>query len=133
MANLGEGYISFYYMTLSGFFNVWNCNPPQKELGWKLYCFSQLCLKLLLPLDISQMVKRLPIMWETQVQSLGQGRSPGEGNGTPLQYSRLDNPKDRGAGRLQFMGLHRVGHNWVTSLSLSGHFILDADCYLILK
>ena len=43
------------------------------------------------------MVKRLPTMWETQVRSLGQGRSPGEGNGNPLQYSCLENPMDRGA------------------------------------
>ena len=28
---------------------------------------------------------------------LGSGRSPGEGNGTPLQYSRLENPMDGGA------------------------------------
>ena len=27
----------------------------------------------------------------------GLGRSPGEGHGNPLQYSRLGNPKDRGA------------------------------------
>ena len=27
----------------------------------------------------------------------GSGRSPGEGNGTPLQYSSLENPMDRGA------------------------------------
>ena len=27
----------------------------------------------------------------------GLGRSPGEGNGNPLQYSCLENPKDRGA------------------------------------
>ena len=27
----------------------------------------------------------------------GSGRSPGEGNGNPLQYSRLENPMDRGA------------------------------------
>ena len=26
----------------------------------------------------------------------GSGRSPGEGNGTPLQYSCLGNPMDRG-------------------------------------
>ena len=26
----------------------------------------------------------------------GQGRSPGEGNGTPLQYSCLENPMDGG-------------------------------------
>ena len=29
----------------------------------------------------------------------GSGRSPGEGNGTPLQYSCLENPMDRGAWR----------------------------------
>ena len=28
----------------------------------------------------------------------GSGRSPEEGNGTPLQYSCLENPMDRGAG-----------------------------------
>ena len=27
----------------------------------------------------------------------GSGRSPGEGNGNPLQYSCLQNPMDRGA------------------------------------
>ena len=27
----------------------------------------------------------------------GLGRSPGEGNGSPLQYSCLENPMDRGA------------------------------------
>ena len=27
----------------------------------------------------------------------GQGRSPGEGNGNPLQYYCLENPMDRGA------------------------------------
>ena len=26
----------------------------------------------------------------------GSGRSPGEGNGTPLQFSRLENPMDGG-------------------------------------
>ena len=34
---------------------------------------------------------------ETWVLFLGQGRSPGEGNGNPLQYSCLGNPVDRGA------------------------------------
>ena len=29
----------------------------------------------------------------------GSGRSPGEGNGNPLQYSCLENPMDRGAWR----------------------------------
>ena len=29
----------------------------------------------------------------------GSGRSPGEGNGNPLQYSRLENPMEGGAWR----------------------------------
>ena len=36
----------------------------------------------------------------------------GEGNGTPLQCSCLENPRDRGACGLPSMGSHRVGHNW---------------------
>ena len=44
------------------------------------------------------MVKNPPAKQETQVQSLS-GRSPGEGNGNPLQYSCLENPMDRGAWR----------------------------------
>ena len=44
----------------------------------------------------------------------GLGRSPGEGNGNPLQCSYLENPMDRGAGGLQSIGSQRVGHNWAT-------------------
>ena len=52
------------------------------------------------PLSISlvaQVVKDLPAMQETADLIPGLGRSPGEGNGYPLQYSCLGNPKDRGA------------------------------------
>ena len=41
----------------------------------------------------------------------GSGKSPGEGNGNPLQNSCLENPMDRGAGGLQSMGSIRVGHD----------------------
>ena len=42
----------------------------------------------------------------------GLGRSPGEGHGNPLEYSCLENPRDRGAwGRLESMGSHGVGHD----------------------
>ena len=33
------------------------------------------------------------------------GRSPGEGNGNPLQYSSLGNPMDRGAWRATVHGV----------------------------
>ena len=39
----------------------------------------------------------------------GWGRSPGEGNGNPLQYSCLENPKDRGAWQTT---VHRVTKSW---------------------
>ena len=45
---------------------------------------------------VAQIVKNLPAMQETRVQSLG-WEDAGEGNGNPLQYSCLDNPMDRGA------------------------------------
>ena len=36
---------------------------------------------------------------------LGSGRSSGEGNGNPLQYSCLENPMDRGAWRAAVPGI----------------------------
>ena len=44
--------------------------------------------------------------------------SLGEGNGTPLQYSCLENPRMEEPERLWSMGSLRVGHDWATSLSL---------------
>ena len=44
----------------------------------------------------------------------GSGRSPGEGNGNPLQYSCLVNPMDRGAWQAAVRGIARVGLNLVT-------------------
>ena len=41
-----------------------------------------------------------------------------EGDGTPLQYSCLENPWTEESGRLHSMGSRRVRHNWTTSLSL---------------
>ena len=37
----------------------------------------------------------------------GSGRSPGEGNGNPLQYSCLGNPMDEEPGGLQSTGLQK--------------------------
>ena len=41
----------------------------------------------------------------------GLGRSPGEGNGNPLQYSCLENPMARGAWLAIVHGVVRVGHD----------------------
>ena len=39
-------------------------------------------------------------------------RSPGEGNGNPLQCSCLENPRDGRAWWAASMGSHRVRHDW---------------------
>ena len=44
----------------------------------------------------------------------GLGRSPGEENGKPLQYSCLENPMDRGAWQATAHGGARVGHDLAT-------------------
>ena len=48
---------------------------------------------------------------------LGSGRSPGEGNGNPLQYSCLENPMDGGA---WWATVHGVAKSW-TRLSAFTH------------
>ena len=44
----------------------------------------------------------------------GSGRSPGEGLGYPLQYSGLENPKDRGAWRAAVHGVTK-GWTWLSA------------------
>ena len=52
----------------------------------------------------------------------GLERSPGEGNGYPLQYSCLENPMDRGAWwAIQSMGSQWVGHDWATNTHTLSH------------
>ena len=41
-------------------------------------------------------------------------RSPGEGNGSPLQYFYLDNPTDREAQQATVHGVTRVRHDLAT-------------------
>ena len=66
-------------------------------------------------------------IWQSPIHKVMQCKmqsiSPGsvhlrEGNGTPLQYSCLENLWTEEPGGLQSMGSLRVGHNWATSLSL---------------
>ena len=45
----------------------------------------------------------------------GLGRSSGEGTDNSLQYYCLEKPMDRGACRLQSVGLQRVRHDWATN------------------
>ena len=46
--------------------------------------------------QVALVVKNLPVNAGDTNSIPGSGRSPGEGNGNPLQYSCLENPMDRG-------------------------------------
>ena len=60
---------------------------------------------------MAQMVKRLPAMWETQVQSLGWEDLLEKGMATYSSILAQRIPWTEEPGGLQFIGLHRVGHN----------------------
>ena len=56
-------------------------------------------------------VKNLPTNGEDEGSIPRSGRSPGGGNGNPLQCSCLEIPWTEELGRLQSMGSQTVGHN----------------------
>ena len=62
----------------------------------------------------------------------GSGRSPGEGNGNPLQHSCQENPKERGAWQVQSMGSQRVKHDLVTEQQLQYLIIIPSSEGLII-
>ena len=51
----------------------------------------------------------------------GSGRSPGEGNGNPLQYSCLENPMEGGA---WWAAVHGVAKSQSFSLKITGEFVV---------
>ena len=58
------------------------------------------------------MVKNLPANAGNMSSILESGRSPGEGNGNPLQYSCLGNPVDRGAWQAT---VREVTNSWLST------------------
>ena len=55
----------------------------------------------------------------------GLGRSPGEGNGNPLQYSCLENPMDRGGWSITVHGVAK-SQTWPSSFTFF-HFSISLD------
>ena len=99
---------------------------PSSGTGWN-HCLSSLPVKLekAMAPNSSTFAWKIPWMEEPgRLQSMGSRRVRhdwatllslsciGEGNGNPLHYSCLENPRDGGAWWLPSMGSHRVGHDW---------------------
>ena len=66
---------------------------------------------------VAQVVKRLPAMWDTWVQSLGQEDPLEREMATHSSTLAWKIPWTKEPGRLQSMGLQRVRHDCATSLS----------------
>ena len=62
----------------------------------------------------NSVVKNPPANARDMGSTLGLGRSPGEGNGSLLQYSCLGNLMDRGAWQARDWGHKRVRHDLAT-------------------
>ena len=60
---------------------------------------------------MAQMVKRLPTMWETRIQPLGQENLLEKEMETHSSVLAWKIPWTEEPGRLQSMGLQRVGHD----------------------
>ena len=60
---------------------------------------------------VAQLVKNLPVMRETWVQSLGQEDPPEEGMATHSVFLPGESPWTEELGGLQSMGSQRVGHD----------------------
>ena len=67
------------------------------ELGYHHHSSFRISFSPVLPVLVVQMVKASACSVGDSGSIPGLGRSPGEGNGNPLQYSSLENPTDRGA------------------------------------
>ena len=66
---------------------------------------------------VAQMVKNLPAMQETQVQSLGQEDPLEKVMATHSSILAWKIPWAEEPGGLQSVGLQRVGHSWVTNFT----------------
>ena len=79
---------------------------------WKSYQCYQASL-------VAHMVKNLPAMQETWVQSLGWEDPQGKGMATHFSILAWNISWTEEPGGLQFMGSQRAGHNWVTNTNVT--------------
>ena len=99
------------------------------DLAYSIAYVVQRCAFLM-----AQMVKHLPAVQETQVQSLGWEDALEKEMATHSSTLAWKIPWTEEPGRLQSMGSQRVWHDWATSLSLCGTKIhSNNSCWVALQ
>ena len=117
---------------------------------WENYCVSYICYELVISLRtvtvscFLSLLTRNKAIFEIKDVSLGKesawqcrrhrgsipesGRSPGVGNGSPLQYSCLKNPMDRGAWRATVHGVTK-SRTWLSDFTSLHYCEGGSLCY----
>ena len=105
---------------------LWALSFPVPKLHLPSFPFSPLpsFFSFFYPfLLVAQMVKHLSTMWETWVRSLGQEDPLEKEMATHSSTIAWKIPWMEEPARLQSMGSQRVGHDWVTSLSVYSYIM----------
>ena len=97
---------------LTKLFYLYNLLQMPNDIKWLMLSFWQLLVWLIF------LVSNLVIAYTNFLCVCLFPMKNGEGDGTPLQYSCLENPMSGEAWKAAVQGLQRVGHDWATSLSL---------------
>ena len=112
-------------------FNLWSGRIPHalRQVILHTATSEPLCIEPVLhsekPLKWEAHTKKPPIAMQEDPGSIpGLGRSPGEGNGNPLQYSCLRNAMDRGAWQAT---VHGVAKRWTRHRLNNNNRIMDQD------
>ena len=90
--------------------------PEGRDSLWACQCvYPHILFFLLINFPLAQMVKNLPAIWETWVPSLGWEDPLKKGMATHSCILAWEFPWTEEPGRLQSMGLQRVGRDWATN------------------
>ena len=81
------------------------------ELNWTGYPISPLFISYVDLTKAHHLVHENYLFYHFEIYALIHTHT-GEGNGSPLQCSCLENPRDGGAWWAAVMGSHRAGHDW---------------------
>ena len=113
-------YRIFYFILEYNWFKC--CVGCRCTAKWFSYTYTYIWASL-----VVQMLKNLPAMNKAPGLIPGLGRSPGGGQGNPLQYSCLENPHGQRSlvGYVEPMGSQGVRHDWATKHPFSDSFLTE--------
>ena len=114
---VGRILLNLTFLWLYPFLGLWQCNsslclPPSSCGHFLCVCMSFSVSFMFTFIDVG-IIQESACSAEDLGSIPGLGRSPGEGNGNPLQYSCLENFMDRGAWRATIYGVTK-SQTWLS-------------------